>query len=172
MKVLHILPRFIGGGPERHVLALAELWRKARYVAQHTLAVLEPPLSASLVLKARKMGVSILQEPMTSVKKVFFDQTEWRNSKGEPHREDGPAVEWADGYKEWYINGKRHREDGPAIETADGYKWWYIDGKRHREDGPAIEYANGNKGWWIDGKSITEEKFNRTYGFVKKLEMI
>ena len=60
MKVLHILPRFIGGGPERHVLALADLWRKARYVAQHTLAVLEPPLSASLVLKARKMGVSIL----------------------------------------------------------------------------------------------------------------
>lgn len=60
MKVLHILPRFIGGGPERHVLALVDLWRQAGHDTQHTLAVLEPPLSASLVLKARKVGVSIL----------------------------------------------------------------------------------------------------------------
>lgn len=62
MKVLHILPRFIGGGPERHVLALAELWRQAGHATQHTLAVLEPPLSAPFVLKARKAGVSILRE--------------------------------------------------------------------------------------------------------------
>ena len=27
------------------------------------------------------------------------------------HREDGPAVEWFEGSKYWYINGKRHREE-------------------------------------------------------------
>lgn len=27
------------------------------------------------------------------------------------HREDGPACEWADGNKYWYINGKFHREE-------------------------------------------------------------
>ena len=27
----------------------------------------------------------------------------------------------------WHLNGKRHREDGPAIERADGDKFWYID---------------------------------------------
>lgn len=30
--------------------------------------------------------------------------------------------------KAWYINGKFHREDGPAVIYADGSKYWYIDG--------------------------------------------
>jgi death-on-curing family protein len=71
---------------------------------------------------------------------------------GKLHRTDGPAVEWADGRKEWYVDGKRHRTDGPAIELADGYKAWYVDGKLHRTDGPAIEYADGDKEWWVNGK--------------------
>jgi hypothetical protein len=45
------------------------------------------------------------------------------------HRETGPAIEWHDGSKEWYLNGKSHREDGPAIEYASGYKAWYLNGK-------------------------------------------
>ena len=53
-----------------------------------------------------------------------------------------------------------HREDGPAIEEAGGYKAWYINDKRHREDGPAVEYVNGCKSWCIDGKRLTEEEFN------------
>jgi hypothetical protein len=33
-------------------------------------------------------------------------------------------------YKQWYKNGLRHREnDKPAVEYADGGKIWYIDGK-------------------------------------------
>ena len=76
------------------------------------------------------------------------------------HREDGPAVEYANGDKSWFINGKLHREDGPANEYADGSKSWYINDKRHREDGPAVEYVNGCKSWCIDGKRLTEEEFN------------
>jgi hypothetical protein len=99
------------------------------------------------------------------------------------HREDGPAVEWADGYKAWWVNNQLHREDGPACEYADGSKYWYINGKVHRLDGPAIEYANGSKAWyidgtlhrldgpacewangcsawWVDGRHLTEEQFN------------
>ena len=76
------------------------------------------------------------------------------------HREDGPAIERADGYKVWYINGKRHREDGPAVEGFNGYKEWYLNGKLHREDGPAIERADGSKEWYINGKHLTEEEFN------------
>ncbi len=33
-----------------------------------------------------------------------------------------------DGTKSWYMNGNLHREDGPAVEWGDGDKWWYIDG--------------------------------------------
>ena len=72
------------------------------------------------------------------------------------HREDGPAIEWANGGKEWYINGKLHREDGPAVERANGTKFWYLNGKLHREDGPAIECADGDKLWYINGKRVTE----------------
>jgi hypothetical protein len=61
----------------------------------------------------------------------------------------------AAGTKRWFLNGKLHREDGPAIELANGYKAWYLNGKFHREDGPAIEYTNGDKAWWLNGKEIT-----------------
>ena len=46
------------------------------------------------------------------------------------HREDGPAIEWSDGFKAWYINGECHRVNGPAIELANGDRYWYINGKR------------------------------------------
>jgi hypothetical protein len=76
------------------------------------------------------------------------------------HRTDGPAIEWADGSKYWYIDDMLHREDGPAIEYADGYKGWYLNGKRHREDGPAIEGANGYKYWFIHNRQLSEKEFN------------
>ena len=68
------------------------------------------------------------------------------------HREDGPAIEYANGDKVWWLDGKRHREDGAAVEWADGYKEWHINGKLHREDGPALECANGYNAWYLDGK--------------------
>jgi hypothetical protein len=74
------------------------------------------------------------------------------------HREDGPAVEYSDGDKDWYINGKRHREDGPAIEYTNGYKAWYINNKLHREDGPAVVHTNGYKDlYYIHGRRVNED---------------
>jgi len=43
------------------------------------------------------------------------------------HREDGPAIEYENGNKVWYLNGACHRIDGPAFERIDGYKAWYIN---------------------------------------------
>jgi hypothetical protein len=74
------------------------------------------------------------------------------------HRLDGPAIEWADGTKQWYYNGKRHRLDGPATEWADGTKWWFTNNKLHRLDGPAVEYANGCKEWYVNNKLIGKSK--------------
>ena len=87
------------------------------------------------------------------------------------HREDGPAIEYANGGKEWFINGKCHREDGPAIEWSNGYKSWYINGKRHREDGPAAEYTNGYKSWYINGICLTEKQFNTRMNPVTELTL-
>jgi hypothetical protein len=50
------------------------------------------------------------------------------------HRADGPAIEYANGDKMWYLNGRRHREDGPAIERADGNKIWYLNGQEYSFD--------------------------------------
>ena len=53
-----------------------------------------------------------------------------------------------------------HRLDGPACEYVDGSKEWFVNGKKHRIDGPAIEYPDGYKAWHIDGEFLTEEEFN------------
>jgi hypothetical protein len=120
-----------------------------------------------------------------------YGDKRWFNEKGELHRDDGPAIELADGerrwYKDgnlhrvdgpayehvngskvWYQTGKLHRADGPACEYPDRYKFWYQNGKLHRLDGPAIEVNNGYKFWYIEGNSYTEEEFNKKIG--KKVE--
>ena len=74
----------------------------------------------------------------------------WRNDKGQLHRIDGPAKEYACGDKYWCVDGKRHRLDGPAIEYTNGYKAWYFNGELHRLDGPAVEYTDGHKEWWVN----------------------
>jgi len=63
------------------------------------------------------------------------------------------------GNKEWYRNGEWHREDGPAIEYANGDKYWYRNGQYHREDGPAIEWANGTKFWYLNNIFYTESEY-------------
>jgi len=97
---------------------------------------------------------------MASIKKILPSGTiEWHNEAGRLHREDGPAREWADGSKEWWLNGERHRVDGPAIEYASGSKEWWLNGERHRVDGPAIEYANGDKAWRLNGRYVSEQEY-------------
>ena len=81
----------------------------------------------------------------------------YRNSRGKPHRKDGPAVEYEDGTQFYCKNGKYHREDGPAVEYPNGSKGWYINGQLHRLDGPAIEYADGSKYWRINGEDYSFE---------------
>lgn len=67
------------------------------------------------------------------------------------HREDGPAIERADGTREWWVHGRRHREDGPAVITSAGDRLWFVQGRTHRDDGPAREMANGDREWFRDG---------------------
>ena len=62
----------------------------------------------------------------------------------------------------WYKGAKctiLHRENGPAVEYADGTKVWYQNDQRHRIDGPAIERADGTKEWHLNGEELTEAEF-------------
>ncbi len=105
-------------------------------------------------------------DPKTGIKYWFKNNKYVKNQNkgpwnwGELHRVNGPAVEWADGTKEWWLNDKRHRTDGPAIEWADGTKEWWLNDKRHRTDGPTVEWPDGNKTWWLNDKRLSEEQFN------------
>ena len=43
------------------------------------------------------------------------------------------VVVGANGSKSWYLKDKLHREDGPAVEWADGHKKWYLNGTSYTE---------------------------------------
>ena len=73
------------------------------------------------------------------------------------------------GNKYWYLNDNLHREDGPAIEFADGSKAWYLNGELHREDGPAFEYADGYKSWYLNNKPYTEAGFKAKMAPAKEM---
>lgn len=63
------------------------------------------------------------------------------------------------GNERWYLgssfNKIYHRMDGPAVEFINGTKEWYVYGELHRIDGPAVEWASGDKYWYINGYNIT-----------------
>lgn len=60
----------------------------------------------------------------------------------------GPRIVYCDS------RGEYHREDGPAVIRVSGTELWYYKGEFHRVDGPAIIYADGEEQWYINGKYI------------------
>ena len=52
--------------------------------------------------------------------------------------------------------GNLHKDDGPAIEDAAGYKSWWYKGKRHRLDGPAVIHADGSQEWWVNDVEVDQ----------------
>jgi len=83
------------------------------------------------------------------------------NTEGQYHRDDGPAVEWFSGSKEWWHNGKLHRIGGPAIDFKNGLREWWVCGMRHRLDGPAVIYPESSKRWWIKHKRYSKKEHGR-----------
>jgi len=91
----------------------------------------------------------------------------YRNSKGELHRLDGPAIEYTNGDKSWYKEGLLHRENGPAWNYISGAKYWFKEGMYHRTDGPAIEYSSESKSWHILALEFEEKDFNSWINRIK-----
>ena len=83
----------------------------------------------------------------------------WYDADGKPHRDGGPAVEYADGTTFWYQHGEVHRDGGPAAEFPDGAKTWYQHGQLHRDDGPAIESPDGGEVYFVHGVEWAEPEF-------------
>jgi len=84
---------------------------------------------------------------------------------------DGSVLDYYD------YNKVLHRLDGPAVEYVDGSKRWWVEGQRHRLDGPAIEYADGHKEYWIHDVHILLEDFEahplrQKYLFEQEVEKV
>ena len=108
-----------------------------------------------LEAKRKKEPESNVQLPDGTWRRVYssgdvvYTKTE---NESDYHRIDGPAVEWLDGSKRWFVDGEQHRLDGPAVEDTDGSKYWFVNGYRHRIDGPAIIGTDGSKQWYVNDK--------------------
>ena len=99
-------------------------------------------------------------ERLTLHRKVDEGDVFWYRNDGELHRIHGPAIEWANGGQEWWVNGVRHRDNGPAIITDLGSEFWFCNGIQHRADGPAVEWYTGSLEYWIDGKQLKSYEFD------------
>jgi len=55
-----------------------------------------------------------------------------RYIKGDPKLKKEIAF-YLFGTKCWYLNNKKHREDGPAIEYTSGIKDWFLNGESFLE---------------------------------------
>lgn len=71
---------------------------------------------------------------MKSILTKVGETNYYYNEQGQLHRVDGPAVEWPDGSKKWYLNGNLHSVEGPAILFGDGSTQYAIEGKLMTEE--------------------------------------
>jgi len=70
---------------------------------------------------------------------VYDDgRVEWR-FEGLLHRENGPAIEWADGTKSWLLNGVQLTEQEHAQKTRAKKTCLVIDGKEIEVSSETIE---------------------------------
>lgn len=89
---------------------------------------------------------------------------------GSLHREDGPAVEYSDGPKYWYLYNIEFSESKYKTEiskktnmkngwTTDAYgtKIHYVNDQLHCDDGPAVVYEDGCRKWVKYGKFHRED---------------
>ncbi len=79
---------------------------------------------------------------------------------GQMHRDDGPAVVYANGRQEWWCHGKLHREGGPAVMIPNHHVNWFNNGL-HYLDGnqPAIILKNyGLLVWFRNGRVSRDNK--------------
>jgi hypothetical protein len=104
-------------------------------------------------LESLKQSAPQQKELMSNPTIDKFGTKHWIKAEGQLHRHGGPAVEYNDGRKEWFVNGERHRLDGPAVEEpANGSKKWFLEGNELTEE----EY-------WKDPRSIKSCKAHKAY---------
>jgi len=92
----------------------------------------------------------------TKVEENHHGTKRYYNDKEQLHRLDGPAVEFKDGTKYWYINGNNHRNIDPSNQWQYRIKYWCFKDKAHRIGGPC---SSAFSWWFIHGKEYSKEGY-------------
>lgn len=58
--IVHVIPRCIGGGPERSILAHAHESAVAGRPMRYTMLVLDPPVTPAMMIAARRLGIEVV----------------------------------------------------------------------------------------------------------------
>ncbi|AMN42097.1 glycosyl transferase group 1 [Rhodoplanes sp. Z2-YC6860] len=76
LKILHIIPRFIGGGPERSLLAFVAQERVVGTANRHAVVILDVPVSLHMLVAARKLGVELVIRPERDALTRLIEETD------------------------------------------------------------------------------------------------
>jgi len=114
---------------------------------------------------------SISNDPPTE--ELYYGSIKvWKNKDGQFHRDGGlPAIEFANGNKFYYKNGKNHRDgvDLPAIEFANGDRSYFRNGVLHRSGNKPAVITKTSYEYWIDGRHVFTLKHNN--GIMAQIEI-
>lgn len=149
------------GAPRPHVVPAAETYNKPSSIVYFRTV---SPSRSSLSIDGREWrntAGALHRDDGPAIEYWNGDREWWRD--GQVHRDDGPAVEFADGSRTWYQEDELHRVDGPAVENVDGMRAWLLHGQLHREDGPALVHPDGTYEWHVHGRRFSQEEHRRLY---------
>ncbi len=83
----------------------------------------------------KRLSTIMVRKEISSINNTYYF-----NEQNQLHKEDGPAIQYTNGDKEWWINGLLHRIDGPAIAYGYRRKEYYLLNKEYSyEDWLAIK---------------------------------
>lgn len=74
----------------------------------------------------KKYNWLLLDKELRNNRYSHHIKSECRPFGRELHNVAGPAREWMDGLKEYFVNGKRHRENGPAVILPNKEEYYYL----------------------------------------------
>jgi hypothetical protein len=74
-------------------------------------------------------------------------------------------IEFSNGDKIWFLDGKISRTDGPAVVRTDGTNIWYLNGVLHRTDGPSDDRPDAETRFHLYGCAyMFDEWLDQTTG--------
>ena len=107
---------------------------------------------------------SAINDPMRGYDEEMGENIPWYAIDGHHIRDDGE--------ERWYKDGMLHRDNGPAIIWANGTEGWFQYDMHHREDGPAIVSTVNEHEYYIYDRLCSFKKWANHFKISEKEQAI